>query len=255
VRGLRAALEQSTAMRIAVSPLVGGEALKGPTVPMMQSAGLPLTPLGVAQYYDGLIDALVIDKQDHEYKVDLEEAGLRVLVTDAIMEGFEGRLRLAAEVLDFRTALAGRSRDAPALFVAFLSLAFGIAALAFALTPDGRTLVPQDCRVFRSSDLPRPDCVPPFIHPTLSMLPEGAGGGAVILAGGILPLIGLLICTTHILRRGLGGRWLYLMGASSIGILILGALTFSGRGLVLFLPVSAALLLATYLLDDGNRAA
>jgi hypothetical protein len=87
------------------------------------------------------------------------------------------------------------------------------------------------------------------------MLPEGAGGGAVILAGGILPLIGLFICTARILRGGLGRRWLYLMGASSIEILILGGLTFTGRGLILFLPVSAALLLATYLLDDGNRAA
>jgi LPPG:FO 2-phospho-L-lactate transferase len=104
IRGLKEALGHATGMRIAISPLIGGEAVKGPTVPMMQAAGLPISPLGIAQAYEGLVDAIVIDRQDVAFKPDLESAGLRVLVTDTLMEGFEGRLRLAAEVLDFRSA-------------------------------------------------------------------------------------------------------------------------------------------------------
>jgi LPPG:FO 2-phospho-L-lactate transferase len=105
VSGLRQALAQASGMRIAVSPLIGGEAIKGPTVPMMQAAGLAISPVGVSQAYDGLIDAMVIDRQDVAYKPTLEEHGLKVLVTDTLMEGFEGRLRLAAEVLDFKAAV------------------------------------------------------------------------------------------------------------------------------------------------------
>ena len=104
IRGLKEALAQATGMRIAISPLIGGEAVKGPTVPMMQAAGLPITPIGVAQAYEGLLDAIVIDRQDVAFKPELESGGLRVLLTDTLMEGFEGRLRLAAEVLDFRSA-------------------------------------------------------------------------------------------------------------------------------------------------------
>ena len=108
VRGFREALAHARGVRIAISPLIGGEAVKGPTVAMMQAAGLPVSPAGVAQAYEGLIDALVIDRQDVSFRSSLETAGLRVLVTDILMEGFEGRLRLAAEVLDFR-ATVGRA--------------------------------------------------------------------------------------------------------------------------------------------------
>jgi LPPG:FO 2-phospho-L-lactate transferase len=108
VRGFRQALEQARGLRVAVSPLIGGEAVKGPTVQMMEASNFPATPIGVAQAYDGLIDALVIDRQDVAYKPELEEFGLSVLSTDTLMEGFEGRLRLAAEVLDFCAALAQR---------------------------------------------------------------------------------------------------------------------------------------------------
>ncbi|MGI8610248.1 MAG: 2-phospho-L-lactate transferase [Candidatus Dormibacteria bacterium] len=105
VKGFRQALEQAAGLRVAVSPLIGGEAVKGPTVQMMEATNLPATPIGIAQAYEGLIDALVIDRQDVAYKPELEEFGLSVLATDTLMEGFEGRLRLAAEVLDFCAAM------------------------------------------------------------------------------------------------------------------------------------------------------
>jgi LPPG:FO 2-phospho-L-lactate transferase len=112
VRGFRQALEGARAFRVAVCPLIGGEAIKGPTVPMMEAANLLATPVGVAQAYEGLIDAIVIDRQDVVYTTELRARGLTVLATDTLMEGFEGRLRLAAEVLDFCASVArGRGAD------------------------------------------------------------------------------------------------------------------------------------------------
>jgi LPPG:FO 2-phospho-L-lactate transferase len=104
--GFRAALAQATGTRIAVSPLIGGEAVKGPTVAMVEAAGFRPDPVGIADAYEGLVDAMVIDRADIAHRSELEARGLRVLVTDTLMEGFEGRLRLAAEVLDFRLALS-----------------------------------------------------------------------------------------------------------------------------------------------------
>ncbi|MFN2464550.1 MAG: 2-phospho-L-lactate transferase [Candidatus Dormibacteria bacterium] len=112
VRGFRQALEGARGYRVAICPLIGGEAVKGPTVAMMEAANLVATPMGVAQAYAGLIDAIVIDRQDVAYTAALEEVGLKVMATDTLMEGFEGRLRLAAEVLDFCSA-AGRERRRP----------------------------------------------------------------------------------------------------------------------------------------------
>jgi LPPG:FO 2-phospho-L-lactate transferase len=112
LRGFRAALAETPATRIAVSPLIGGEAVKGPTAPMLEAAGLPLSPIGIARAYAGLVDAIVIDREDVSFRAELEAVhGLRVLVTDTLMEGFEGRLRLAAEVLDFRAALTVVRRE------------------------------------------------------------------------------------------------------------------------------------------------
>lgn len=105
VPGFRAALAAAPGTRIAVSPLIAGEAVKGPTVAMVEAAGFRPDPVGIADAYEGLIDAMVIDRADTAHRAELEARGLRVLVTDTLMEGFEGRLRLAAEVLDFRVAL------------------------------------------------------------------------------------------------------------------------------------------------------
>ncbi|MEA2646374.1 MAG: 2-phospho-L-lactate transferase [Chloroflexota bacterium] len=108
--GLATALRQAPGFRVAVSPLIGDEAVKGPTVVMMRSAGLPVSALGVAKAYDSLVDGIVIDRADAESRPALEALGLKVLVTDILMEGFEGRLRLAAEVLDFCHANPRRAR-------------------------------------------------------------------------------------------------------------------------------------------------
>jgi LPPG:FO 2-phospho-L-lactate transferase len=96
VPGLREALTAAPAPVVAVSPLVGGEVLKGPTAAFMEHAGQPLTTDGVAALYDGLIDGIVADERAD---------GVPTLETDVRMDGPEDRRRVARETLAFADAL------------------------------------------------------------------------------------------------------------------------------------------------------
>jgi LPPG:FO 2-phospho-L-lactate transferase len=99
VPGMREALRQAAAPVVAVSPLVHGAVLKGPTAAFMAWAGLGLDAGGVAASYDGLLDGLVADERT---------GGLPVLVTEVLLDTPEARRRVAGETLRFAAALAGR---------------------------------------------------------------------------------------------------------------------------------------------------
>ncbi|MDX6671379.1 MAG: 2-phospho-L-lactate transferase [Solirubrobacteraceae bacterium] len=96
VPGMRDAIAASPAPVVAVSPLVGGEVLKGPTAAFMEWAGRPLDADGIAASYDGLVDGLVADDRTN---------ALPTLQTDMLMDGEAGRRRLAQETLRFAEAL------------------------------------------------------------------------------------------------------------------------------------------------------
>jgi LPPG:FO 2-phospho-L-lactate transferase len=93
---LRAALHKSRAPVVAVSPLVRGGVVKGPTEPFMEWAGQPLSSEGIAALYEGVIDGLVADERG---------AGLPVLETDVLMDDAAARRRVADETLRFALAL------------------------------------------------------------------------------------------------------------------------------------------------------
>jgi LPPG:FO 2-phospho-L-lactate transferase len=105
VPGYREALAAATAPRVAVSPIVGGKALKGPADKMLATLGHEVSSVGVARIYQGLIDGLVIDEQDAGLKAEIEGLGIRALVTRSIMGGPDDRRRLAAETLAFGRSL------------------------------------------------------------------------------------------------------------------------------------------------------
>jgi len=96
VNGMRAALHETSAPVVAVSPLVKGEVVKGPTAAFMDFTGLPVSNDGIAAYYDGLTDGLVADQRT---------AGLPTLETDVLMATPEDRRRVAEETLKFALAL------------------------------------------------------------------------------------------------------------------------------------------------------
>src|SRR5215211_982914 len=104
--GMREALANTSAPIIAVSPIVGGHALKGPAAQMLATLGHEVSALGVARLYAGLIDGLVIDEVDRELVPAIELTSPRVLVTATVMGDEPDRRRLAAEVLDFAALLA-----------------------------------------------------------------------------------------------------------------------------------------------------
>ena len=85
---------------LAVSPVVEGRSLKGPTVEMMRSLGHEPTALGVARMYAARAADFVLDVRDGALAAATEELGLRVLVTDTVMEGREGSRRLALDILE-----------------------------------------------------------------------------------------------------------------------------------------------------------
>ncbi len=92
---------------IAVSPIVGGQALKGPAAKMMAEMGVEVSALGVARHYAGLLAGFVIDHADANLAPAIRDLGMQVLVTDTVMTDKSSRMRLAAETLAFVSSLFG----------------------------------------------------------------------------------------------------------------------------------------------------
>ncbi|MSP31405.1 MAG: 2-phospho-L-lactate transferase [Pseudolabrys sp.] len=105
---LRRALSLTTAPVIAVSPIIGGQAVKGPTAKIMTELGIPVTTQSIAAHYHGLIDGLVIDTSDAQEEANL---AVPVLCTKILMQNLSDRERLADEVLAFAGDIASRNAD------------------------------------------------------------------------------------------------------------------------------------------------
>jgi len=98
VPGMREALSAAAAPVVAVSPIVGGEVLKGPTAAFMAFAALECNADGVADFYGELLDGIVADEN---------VARLPTLQIDTRMDDPASRARVARQTLDFAQALAG----------------------------------------------------------------------------------------------------------------------------------------------------
>ena len=109
VPGMRIALGACPAPVVAVSPVVGGRAIKGPTAKIMAELGVPVTNAAIAAHYEGLIDGLVLDRAD---QAEAAELAVPALVTETVMTNLEDRIALAAATLGFAAELDGR-RNAP----------------------------------------------------------------------------------------------------------------------------------------------
>jgi LPPG:FO 2-phospho-L-lactate transferase len=99
------AMQASSAPVIAVSPIVGGQAIKGPAAKMMAELGMPQSAFAVAQHYQGRIDGFVIDEADRALQPDIEALGIPTIVTRTVMVTLADRKELAASVLEFAQQL------------------------------------------------------------------------------------------------------------------------------------------------------
>jgi LPPG:FO 2-phospho-L-lactate transferase len=98
VGDVRRRISQYRAHVVAVSPIVGGKALKGPAAKILLEMGLQPTAFEVACSYGDLIDGIVIDSCDTALTEQIESLGLHVMVTDAIMKNRHDRRRLANQL-------------------------------------------------------------------------------------------------------------------------------------------------------------
>jgi LPPG:FO 2-phospho-L-lactate transferase len=95
VPGVREIIQQQQGVCVAVSPFIGGQAVKGPAAKVMRELGLDISPQGLIRYYDGLLDGLVIDEVDRGWAKE----EIPVLVTRTLMQSPEDKARLAHDCL------------------------------------------------------------------------------------------------------------------------------------------------------------
>jgi LPPG:FO 2-phospho-L-lactate transferase len=100
--GMREAIAAAGVPVVAVSPLVGGRSLKGPTEAFLRALGRPLSAAGVASLYAGLLDGMVADPEDPGPAPE----GARLLTRPTVMADKASRRRLAEDVLAFARELA-----------------------------------------------------------------------------------------------------------------------------------------------------
>lgn len=107
ISDIRTALDEVTAPIIAVSPLIGGQAVKGPTAKIMAELGVSADSASIARHYP-FIDGLIIDETD---RAEAGNIDMPVRVTSTLMRNLQDRDRLAADCLDFVSQLvAGAER-------------------------------------------------------------------------------------------------------------------------------------------------
>jgi LPPG:FO 2-phospho-L-lactate transferase len=102
IPGLRDALRAAPAPVIAVSPIIGGRAVKGPTAKMMEELGLPLSAVSVAERYDGLLNGYVLDRADAALAGTLPVA---TLAAPTLMTDLPAKMALAQAVLAFADSM------------------------------------------------------------------------------------------------------------------------------------------------------
>ena len=99
VPGMRDLLGSSGLPVTAVSPLVGGRALKGPAAKMLRELGIPASALGVARMLQGVANQFVLDNQDRALKEEIAGLGMQVKVTNTVMTSLADKVALAQAVM------------------------------------------------------------------------------------------------------------------------------------------------------------
>ena len=99
VKGIRKELIDQKKKIIAISPMVGNEAISGPAAKYMRAMDLENSPIGVARYYSDFLDKFVISKSDHHLSMEIKRLGIKPYETDIIMRNDDDEARLASYLL------------------------------------------------------------------------------------------------------------------------------------------------------------
>ena len=105
ILGLPGVLDSIVVPLVAVSPIVGGQAIKGPAAKMMRELGMPQTATAVAKHYvtkyGGALSGFILDEQDRLLAPEVEALGVSTIVTNTVMVTLQDRIDLANQVLRF----------------------------------------------------------------------------------------------------------------------------------------------------------
>ncbi|MGI9353937.1 MAG: 2-phospho-L-lactate transferase [Rhizobiaceae bacterium] len=101
VPSVRTSLTKHPSCVVAVSPVVDGQSIKGPTSKLMSELDLGSSSGDIATYYGDFIDGFVLDHRDSNLAAEIEESGIRTLYGNIVVSTLEDRCRLARDVVDF----------------------------------------------------------------------------------------------------------------------------------------------------------
>lgn len=86
ISGIKEEILSSSAVKVGISPIIGGRAIKGPADKIMVDLGIEASAIGIAKIYADLLDCLLIDTIDEHLKGEIEKIGLKAIVTNTIMK-------------------------------------------------------------------------------------------------------------------------------------------------------------------------
>jgi LPPG:FO 2-phospho-L-lactate transferase len=91
---------------VAVSPIIGGRAVKGPAAKMMAELGQDVSSFSVAKHYEGILKGIIVDSVDRDRCPSIEALGVRTTVRETLMDTPADKTRLGQEVLEWIQELA-----------------------------------------------------------------------------------------------------------------------------------------------------
>ena len=86
---------------LAVSPIIGGKAVKGPLAKMYQEMNITPSPVSIATHYSDFLDCIYLDNRDKCYGKEIQQSGIIFQATDIMMPDLKSRKRLASEIIDY----------------------------------------------------------------------------------------------------------------------------------------------------------
>ena len=98
---MRSLLHNCAAPVIAISPIISGQAIKGPTAKMMQELSIPSSAVAVARHYSDFLDGFVLDSSDIGLEKAVTQLGMSAFTTQTLMVTLQDRIQLAENCLDF----------------------------------------------------------------------------------------------------------------------------------------------------------
>ena len=99
LNGIKAALERTNSLKIAISPIIGEQPLSGPAGQLMEALNLGVSPFSVAQIYSSFLDIFLIHTTDKQFVHPIKELGISVIATNIIMKTPTDKINLAQEIL------------------------------------------------------------------------------------------------------------------------------------------------------------